>query len=309
MTQMLFIDANQYLDLYRVIAGKKLLDYLETFGSSIFVTKQISNEVQRRKLGVAHEFFSRYLKDRNEINLQVPDHLLGLSEIEMDSFRKAIEKVRAIIDSFEERAVTELEKISKSEDEVSIRLMSLLSKAIAPTNDEMRRARDRKEIGNPPGKRSDPLGDQLSWEQLLSHCILLKVTQLWIVSKDSDYLIMHKKKAFINPLLRQDLLDICGTTLELYCFDNLVDALKGFGEKSTVPPEQRLSEQDATEIKKELEELPQQSWTYSPESGTLFLTGTQPGAGAAIGSVGSFARPGFGGVGANAKAGEIKGRR
>ena len=96
MTQTLFIDANQYLDLYRVVAGKKLLNYLEKFNSSIFVTKQIVGEVQRSKLGVAHEFFSRYFKERNETNVQVPDHLLGLCMAETNGFRKAIEEVRKI---------------------------------------------------------------------------------------------------------------------------------------------------------------------------------------------------------------------
>ena len=46
------------------------------------------------------------------------------------------------------------------------------------------RARIRKELGNPPGKVNDPLGDQLNWTQVLEN--IEKVSALWIVSADND---------------------------------------------------------------------------------------------------------------------------
>jgi hypothetical protein len=49
-TAILFIDANQYLDLFGLVAGKKLLDFVEKQKQHIFVSKQIADEVLQRKL-------------------------------------------------------------------------------------------------------------------------------------------------------------------------------------------------------------------------------------------------------------------
>ena len=51
---LLFIDANQYLQLYGLVAGKKLLDFLEEQRAHIFVTTQVVDEVIRNNLRSAH---------------------------------------------------------------------------------------------------------------------------------------------------------------------------------------------------------------------------------------------------------------
>ena len=53
MCVTLFIDANQYLSLYGMVAGKKLLDSLEKQKAYIFVSAQIVDEVLRNKLRCA----------------------------------------------------------------------------------------------------------------------------------------------------------------------------------------------------------------------------------------------------------------
>jgi hypothetical protein len=53
-----FIDANEYLDLYRVKKSKKLLDALREQREYIFVTAQIVDEVQRSKLRVTADFLN-----------------------------------------------------------------------------------------------------------------------------------------------------------------------------------------------------------------------------------------------------------
>lgn len=62
-----------------------------------------------------------------------------------------------------------MKQISCSEDEVSKALIPIFDKAVAHSPKELQKARNRKEIGNPPGKKGDPLGDQLTWEQILTH--------------------------------------------------------------------------------------------------------------------------------------------
>jgi len=74
---VLFIDANQYLNLHRMVAGRRLLDSLEEQKAHIFVSVQIVDEVLRNKLRCAQTFFLDKLKGVGEIKGTIPDHLLG----------------------------------------------------------------------------------------------------------------------------------------------------------------------------------------------------------------------------------------
>jgi len=53
MSVAIFIDTNQYLDLYRMVPGKELLEAIEEQRKYIFVSTQIVDEVMRRKLDCA----------------------------------------------------------------------------------------------------------------------------------------------------------------------------------------------------------------------------------------------------------------
>jgi hypothetical protein len=82
MSEILFIDANKYLELYRAISGsgKKLIKFLVDQRAFILVSDQIVDEVLRNKLGIAHASLAKFLKDVEAINTSVPDHLLGLPQ-------------------------------------------------------------------------------------------------------------------------------------------------------------------------------------------------------------------------------------
>jgi hypothetical protein len=189
---VLFIDANQYVELYGLTKGKRLLDLLESQKDHIFVTAQIVDEVLRNKLRSAQTFLLA-----NQIKGSIPDHLLDLSDKRTKELRKIIQSAA---DEMTVLVTNALSKISRSEDEVSRRLRDLFdNKVISPSPCEMQRARDRKERGNPPGKREDPLGDQVTWEQLLTYGKGAK--QLWIITEDQDYFIKHNKKPLLNSLL------------------------------------------------------------------------------------------------------------
>jgi hypothetical protein len=216
---VLFIDANQYLKLYGMVAGKKLLDWLEEQQAHIFVSAQIVDEVLRNKLRCAQIFFL----DKLKLDVAVPDHLLGVSDEKTNELRKnignAADELTALADDV-------LRKISRSEDDVSQRLNRLFDKAISPNTDQMERARDRKERGNPPGKQKDTLGDQITWEQLLAHCKGMK--QLWIITDDGDYGIKHAKMMLLNSLLRRDLMVTCGMELEIHYYSNWSEGITEF---------------------------------------------------------------------------------
>lgn len=260
MTPTLFIDANQYLDLYRMVAGKKLLDSLEEQKAYIFVSAQIVDEVRRNKLGCARDFFLDKLKAIQTIDAPVPDHLLGISEQETTEFRKNIDQAQQARKKLDELVSDTLFQISRSEDEVSKRLESLFDKAVVPSSDEMQRARERKERGNPPGKVKDALGDQITWEQLLTNCRESKCARLWIISRDEDYCVGYGKKFLLNPLLHRNLLDVCAEFPEIYVFDNLLDGITHFGKNAHVMAKKLPTEEEAAAIKKEIEVLPPLGW-------------------------------------------------
>jgi hypothetical protein len=67
-----------------------------------------------------------------------------------------------------------MEKISQSNDEVSTVLTPLFVKAVPHREEELQRAKQRKECGQPPGKKAGPIGDQLTWEQILARFVRRK---------------------------------------------------------------------------------------------------------------------------------------
>jgi hypothetical protein len=258
----LFIDTNQYLNLYRLVAGKKLIDALEEQKGHIFVSTQIVDEVLRNKLNCACLFFEEKIK-----NLKasvVPDHLLGVSDKEIKDVREALNQATGKIISLVANAVTQ---ISRSEDDVSKRLAGLFSTAVSANADQLHRARHRKEIGNPPGKPDDPLGDQIAWEQFLTHCEGSK--RIWIVTDDRDYVTQHGSVTLLNPLLRRDLVNGCGAEVEIYCFRDLLAGLTDFGKKSGVNAERLPSDEESKAIREEIDSLPPFGWAQLPDTAIM----------------------------------------
>jgi hypothetical protein len=259
---VLFIDANQYLKLYGMVAGKQLLGWLEEQQAHIFVSAQIVDEVVRNKLGYAQ----RFLLDKLELDVTVPDHLLGISGERINELRQNIKKSA---DELTTLADDVLFKISRSEDDVSQRLRGLFDKANPPLPDQMERARDRKERGNPPGKQDDPLGDQITWEQLLTYSKGMK--QLWIITDDRDYGIKHGKKMLLNSLLRGDLMNACGVELEIHYYNNWSEGITDFRKNVGVTTDKLPTPAQIEEIKKEEETLPPRplDWMFTGTDAAL----------------------------------------
>jgi hypothetical protein len=268
---ILFIDANQYLDLYRMVSGKSLLAALEEQRDYIFVTAQVVDEVQRQKVKVAASFLAEQLRKMELKNVAVPDHLLSTSDGRVVSMREQLreisEKIKGTKEDLRKLMRHLLEQVSQSEDEVSKRLVGVFSKAIAPKGDELQRARARREHGNPPGKRTDPLGDQLSWEQILSQSQGHR--KLWIITKDSDYATEHDGTMFLNAALYQELARLYQSAPEVFCFDNIVDGLKHFAATNRVKAEKLPTSKESEEIRKEQESLPPLGWLDNYDDANL----------------------------------------
>jgi hypothetical protein len=204
-----------------------------------------------------------FLLDKLELDVAVPDHLLGISGERINELRQNIKKSA---DELTTLADDVLFKISRSEDDVSQRLRGLFDKANPPLPDQMERARDRKERGNPPGKQDDTLGDQITWEQLLTYCKGMK--QLWIITDDRDYGIKHGKKMLLNSLLRGDLMNACGVELEIHYYNNWSEGITDFRKNVGVTTDKLPTPAQIEEIKKEEETLPPRPLDWMFTSGS-----------------------------------------
>jgi PIN domain len=250
MTVAIFIDTNQYLKLFQMSKPEKLLDALQEQKKYIFVPRQIVDEVMRNKLKYAKDFFKRDIGEIEKIKADVPE-----LDRKVAKFKSILRVPTDTNKDIRELAAKTLSSISQSEDDVSKRLMALFEGANPPTSEEMQRARDRREKGNPPGKASDTLGDQIVWEQLLPYCKREGIKRLWIASDDGDYVTKFYGRSWLNPFLAEELQGACGP-LEIRSFDDAMEAIQDFGRNAKVPADQLPSDEEAKEIVEERRSLP-----------------------------------------------------
>lgn len=103
------------------------------------------------------------------------------------------------------------------------------------------KAKIRKEIGNPPGKHNDSLGDQISWEQFLNKTQIAEEAS--IISNDYDYFTQYNKGIYLNAFLHSELLGK-NPNLKVNCFCRLSDFAKNH-------PENFIGKEELDEINKE----------------------------------------------------------
>ena len=237
MKQLLYIDSNIYLRFYdsNQAEYKKLLKTLKSLKDKIFITKQIQYEIDRNKADVFRNSFDTYLKQaRNYNSITLPEHLDDLKDSEITLWNKERKELITILEKSNKK-LNEIYKrkmtlISESQDEVSKILNLLFQKAEEYSNEEILKARERKERGNPPGKSNDPLGDQINWEQLLSK--IKDVDELYIISNDHDLLTTIENTSFLNPLLYQELI-LIKEKLKVSCYHSLSNALLNLTKTSS----------------------------------------------------------------------------
>ncbi len=235
---IIYIDANVYLRFFDT-ASHKLKGLLKTvveLREYIFVSEQIREEVLRNKLNVAIHSFNTSYKALGMDHAAFPEHLEHESVKNLADWNRKRNKLmneeNLLKREYSNIVSHTLNQIVTSTDNVSKELDHIFSAAKAPSDEEMRFARLRKDCGNPPGKVGDPLGDQLSWEQLLG---CYKDQTLWVVTNDSDYLSAYDKKTYLNPLLYRDLVKRSGRPdPPVYLFRSLPEALDDFRNKTEI---------------------------------------------------------------------------
>lgn len=242
----LFIDSNIYLGFFNSAqpAFKKLLAALVELNDKIFVTHQIVDEVSRNKLNVFRISVDNYIKQSHFITTFLPEHLDSDDNkriAEWNAKRKELEENALKLNKDLTEIIKDtLSNISNSEDKVSAELKKVFAKPLRISDGTVKKAKIRKEIGNPPGKLNDPLGDQLNWVQILENC--KDISTFWIVSNDQDYFNEFNKTLFLNPLLQNELKAI-NPGIETRVFRKLSDALMDFNNEekiNSLPSNQEL---------------------------------------------------------------------
>ena len=147
---IIFIDSNQYLELYRTVTGKKLLGAITEQRTYIFVTTQVAEEVQRRKVSVAAEFLGRQFAALALRNFKIPDHLFGTIGESAKETSKLLQelhdRIKSTNQALENLAHELLDQVSRSEDEVSKVLSEIFVHSVSHKAPELERARLRKEL-------------------------------------------------------------------------------------------------------------------------------------------------------------------
>lgn len=229
----LFIDANIYLDFYEIQEVKPLLLPLVGLKEYVLVTDQVVDEVFRNKLEIANKKFKEYL-EKSKISLALPDVLTenAITEIDEEAgkkireFNQKLKEFRKVIDEIYSKS---LEHVSNDKDKISSELSKIFSSSIPCTEIHMAAAQRRKTFGNPPGKKSDPIGDEISWEQLLDYSKQHEAS-IWVVSKDGDFMTKTINNIDLgNPFLVKEIKE--KGLPEFRFFSNLANALKKFKEE------------------------------------------------------------------------------
>ncbi len=294
MNNIVFIDANIYLRFYdgNKAELQKLLYSLLEIKEHIFTNLQIANEISRNKLEVANFSLLDYFKSSNITKVNLPKHF----DTEILQIQNWNQKSKDLYDE-KDRSRKELKdiihKILKnimlSQDKVSIVLEQLFKNALIASESEIQLARNRKELGNPPGKFNDPLGDQVTWEQFLKYSI--NAGNIWFITNDKDYVTNFEGNIYLNSFLYRELIsiNINKGNLQIFCFNSLSQGLKHFDGFSKEKIESLPSNEDLEAISKE--ELFSQPSLH--EAGRRFPIGTRVNEAGEIIQEFVFVPPGF----------------
>jgi len=244
---LFFIDANIYLDFYGSSNPKQeaLLLALDDIRAAVFVTHQIRDEVIRNRANVVSRLLDEFKKKIVMPETRLPAHLLPKSAEVIERWNSEYKNVRDDGDRGLPGRLGRIrdeivEAVVSGSDAVSSKLQVLFDGAREHSEQQAQRARCRMERGNPPGKPSDPLGDQLSWEQLLD--AYDPGDRLWLISKDYDYFVaLARKEVELSPFLAEEVRVKSAerrggsSSPDVRCFIDLGDALDLYKELTGKP--------------------------------------------------------------------------
>lgn len=250
MPQIL-IDANKYLEFYESTQVNKLIGTLSALSDHVLVTSQLVDEVARNRVSKGQQFLTQSWQ-KKPLRYSLPLHFVSVKNGNVEELSKRVDDLNnrsiALQRELDGIVVETIRDLAFGRDSISIQLSPILKKAVPATADELERARQRKEIGNPPGKRTDPLGDQITWEQFLA--AIAGEFRVWIITGDSDYIYeLPDQSLVLNPVLQKDVFAATGMTTEVRCFKTLADGLEDARSLLKLEPAHKLSPDEIAAIR------------------------------------------------------------
>ncbi len=245
----LYLDANIYIKFYLGNKLFKILELLIQNKDNIIITEQISNEVIRNAVSVNLSNYKNTLANFQLVKPSIPYKNNSVETIkQIDELSSQFKILRKNIENEFESHLT---LVSTQKDEITIKLKQIFENALKPSDKEIEKAKTLKTFGNPPGKKADPIGDELSWIQVLNK--IQKSDKLIIVTNDRDYASVYNSKSILNAKLHSDLEPY---SIEYYVYSEITEGFNKFKElqenaHENFETKEFLSEVDYKEIKEE----------------------------------------------------------
>jgi predicted nucleic acid-binding protein len=179
-----FIDTNVFLSFYHLTSEdleelEKLAVLLRQGKIVLWLPEQVRAELWRNRENKIFDALKR-LRDQN-LNLQFPALCKDYDEYdELRRYQRDYGREHAKL----MQRVTEAVEAESLKADVTIRKLFARAKGIVIDEGILNRARLRRDVGNPPGKKGS-LGDALNWESLLAR--VPEDETLHFVTGDKDY--------------------------------------------------------------------------------------------------------------------------
>ncbi len=181
----LFIDSNIYLNFYDFSSDdleelQKLVKSVKCGDINLIVTKQVVDEYKRNRASTIATVIKKFSEQT------IPSQFPNICKAYEDEY----EQLKQIVKDYSELKKALLDKIerdiSSGECGADKLIQELFVVGTVQDIDEaiIQNARNRIELGNPPGKRNS-LGDAIHWEFLISK--IPEGEELYLISGDGDF--------------------------------------------------------------------------------------------------------------------------
>lgn len=207
----LFIDSNIFLSFYEFTSEDlteldKLCRLIENKEMDLLLPQQVVDETWRKREETIDRSFTGF---RKRLSLSFPSYCKNHNHY--DSMRKYQQKLQDLHAEMVKDLERDIEKQQLAADSLLQKLFGLATK-LGRTHQLIESARQRVELGNPPGKRGS-IGDALNWEALLSEVPTGETLSL--ISGDSDF-ASPLAKEHLRDFLRQEWSDRKNSELHFY---------------------------------------------------------------------------------------------
>ncbi|SMO74956.1 PIN domain-containing protein [Spongiibacter tropicus] len=231
MDTVLFIDANIWLDFYRIRkdAQKSLLDHLESQSELIVTTNQIEMEYKKHR---QFEMVGSIREMKPPGKMPIPP--LVAQHQSAEAYKNAIKSVSDKVSKLKRSMENAFETPYRYDDVYKV-AQRVFHNFNSPLNlhreteckRTIRRLAFRRFImGYPPRKKNDTsIGDAINWEWIVHVCKEQNANAI-IVSRDGDYGVSYNDKSYINDWLSSEFKERVNKRKTVTLYDSLSSALK-----------------------------------------------------------------------------------